>query len=156
MDPFVREMPPLSPKRRVKPPLARPAGGNVKNGRGRRIIREPFDHTRTYTAARDCTIATYRYKAGDVFDNRIVTIRKLRQLYDARWLRMEDYDYQKEEVAEAAEAQKVAPVKPDFDTLSLVGLREWLKSQNVVPKPRASKTELVAQAEARWQEMING
>lgn len=154
MNTFVREMPPLAPKRRERPPLVKPAG-NVKNGRGRRIIREPFDPARTYTVVRDCTIATTQFRTGDVFDNRIVPIRKLRQLYDARWLRMEEYDYQKEEVAQAAEAQKVAPVKPEFDTLSLNGLREWLKSQGIMPKPRVSKAELVEAAETRWQELTN-
>ena len=117
--------------------------------RNGKFAREPFDPEREFAAARPFTCRGTQFKIGAVFTKSLVNTRRLRQMYEHRLLTMLPYD----STAKTEPEKQEAPVKPEFVRLSSDGLRAWLTKQNVVPKPKATRTILLQLAEETWKEM---
>ena len=54
----------------------------------RRITRPKFDPDLEFEALKDFPCSGVQFKTGDVFDKLLVDERRLRQMYDHRWLKM--------------------------------------------------------------------
>lgn len=93
---------------------------------------EEFDRERDFTVTREFTLNGQRLVPGDVFDKSQVTVRRLRQLYEQRSLRM----------GPASEA----PQSP-FAAMSVEELRDWLVRHGVVPRATWSDNRLRERAE---------
>lgn len=106
--------------------------------------RDRFDREREFI-----NLKTYKYngkdqQAGQVFDKSQATTRRLRQLYEARYIRMA----QPHEVGEPA-----GPQMPDFFNMTAEQLRTWMKENGRVPHPRSSQPSLVTKSVRLWQEL---
>lgn len=113
-------------------------------------MREPFDRERTFIAVRRMTIQGKRIESGDPFDKSLVNVRRLRQMYDTRWIKMAP-----DNQLEPKPPVFVMPTKPEFLKLSNEGLRIWLKGHRVLPRPRATRVKLLELVEKKWQEYID-
>lgn len=88
--------------------------------------RETFDPMKRYTCNRDFVYAGKPYKYGEYFED-TTNMRRFRQLYDARYLRMAEWD------------------GPVFSNMPITALREWLvaNGQPMLAHPRAPHQRLV-------------
>ncbi len=113
--------------------------------------REKFDPDRDYLANKIFSVQKTDYVHGDLFNKSSVNVRRLRQMYEARFLTMAP--------PKPANATPLAPVKPtmpNFSALSEHGLKAWLTNNGVSPSPRLKLPALITKAEARWKELNNG
>lgn len=99
--------------------------------------REAFDPTQNYVANRTFAFGPRTYKEGDAFNERD-DMRRFRQLYDSRYLR-------------------VAPVRTDapaFKAMTEEQLREWLTKAGyeTLAHPRSPHVRLVERAQRVWAE----
>ncbi len=85
---------------------------------------EPFDPERNYLVARPILTNGVTIGADQPFDKRLVTTRRLRQLYEQRYLKM-------------------APASPAPETLSDSDLRKWLEARGVIPRFGAARQKLL-------------
>jgi hypothetical protein len=100
--------------------------------------REAFDPLQNYVANRTFAFGPRTYKEGDPFNERD-DMRRMRQLYDGRYLRM-------------------APKRvdaPDFKTMTENQLKEWLTDRGyaALAHPRSTHVRLVERAQRVWAEL---
>lgn len=100
--------------------------------------REAFDPLRKYVANRAFTFGSTKYKVDDPFNDR-KDMRRMRQLYDNRWLRMAPAD----------------DSTPDFKTMTEDQLKEWLIAAGSpsLAHPRSKHFRLVERCQRIWAEM---
>lgn len=111
-------------------------------------LREEFDRTRVFVNVKTFTFSGERYVEGSEFDKDKASTRRLRQLYESRFLRM----------LSAAEVEALAPVAgkprmPNFPLMAPDVLKQWLQDNGRKPNPRATHPRLVGRAIRRWQEL---
>ena len=111
--------------------------------------RETFDRDRSFIAAKTFQLSGKSLTAGAPIAKANLTTRLLRQLYDNRSIVMTD-------AAQEEPALLTIPEKPNFEALSLEGLRAWLKTQGAIPRPRTTKSQLLDLCNVKWQEHIDG
>lgn len=93
-------------------------------------LRERFDPLRSYVANKPFKWGKVKFNIGDRFPTEQVTCtdRKVRQLYEARYLRMQaDNGVRLHELIQPP----AVPTMPDFDRLSPEAIRNWLKNHCV-------------------------
>lgn len=94
------------------------------------LRRDPFDRERSFIVSKSLTIFGDKLVPGQVFDKTLVTTRRLRQLYDSRFL------------AIAPDVKSPEPVF-DPDKMSDEQLKLFLEDHGVVPRYNAKRTWLV-------------
>lgn len=114
-------------------------------------VREKFDPDRVLIVNKPFRWAGDPYKEGDTFPDKLTSYRKMRQLYDARFLRHGPFK------AEQVQLTGPAPlVMPEFKELSADGLRNWLLNNDVpVDALDVTRDEMVALAERKWRALHN-
>lgn len=111
---------------------------------------EKFDANRQFVLLKGTRVAGKHVEAGEVFDKSLVDNRRLRQMYEGRWLRMATF-----EEAPQVEPHTPSPLnKPDFHSLNLDELKLWLQAHNVSHRSRVSKETLLYLADKKWQELV--
>lgn len=113
--------------------------------------REQFDPNATFVALRTIVTQSKHFNPGDEFDKKLVNVRRLRQLYEQRWLDMVDTPAPTLDTAKSK-----IPVKPDFLHISNEGLRVWLRNHGITPSPKTMRDKLIEMAEQKWKEYIDG
>lgn len=90
-------------------------------------LREKFDPARAYEANKPFKWGKSKFVEGDPFPNSTVTCsdRKVRQMYEARYIRMRPLDERKLQEMIAP----VVPMMPDFERLSAEAICNWLSNQ---------------------------
>lgn len=103
----------------------------------RRIL---FDRDLDFVAAKTFTFAGKEFRPGDQFDKSEVNTRRLRQMYDQRFLG----------VSEAPTSPPPPPPtrNPALRALSAAELRKWLADKGVVPRYGADRAKLLRMAES--------
>jgi hypothetical protein len=90
---------------------------------------DTFDRGRDFVVVRDLTVDGVQFVSGQAFDATLVTVRRLRQMYDARLIDI-PRDDQPEVAATTAERSNAE-------------LIEDLTAKGVVPRPGASREWLL-------------
>lgn len=100
--------------------------------------REAFDPLRSYAVARAFVWHGKKVEAGEPFNDRS-DMRRFRQLYDGRYLRMSEVD----------------SGAPDFKRFSDDELRQWLTDHGRLnlAHPRSTHMRLVERCQRRWIEL---
>jgi hypothetical protein len=117
---------------------------------GGRHMRPEFDRDRELIVVKPFNIQGRRWNCEEVFDPKQVTVRRLRQLYDSRYLK------HMPEIKSAAQPTEAPPPIPKFEELTSAGIKQWLKNHGVRPHPRTSHAKLVELALAKWKEVNDG
>lgn len=91
--------------------------------------REPFDPSRAFVIVRPVRVGGKTYGAKQPFDKTLVTTRKLRQLYDGRYLAM----------APSSSPAFPPASPPSVYNYSESELVDWLTARGVVPRQRDKK-----------------
>ena len=94
------------------------------------LRRDAFDRDREFVVGKSLTLRGRPFGPGDAFDKTLVSTRRLRQLYDSRYLKMSD-----------AQTATISAVDPD--AMSDNQLILYLEDNGVVPRFGASRTWLV-------------
>ena len=136
---------------------------------------QKFDRGYTFYANRVISVQGRRFSRGDLFDKTLVTTRRLRQMWEQRFIYIgeEPLEQVLEPIVEEA-SPKVVEVKeqeqeehqdegepstpdtepkvekPDFKSLSTEVLRDWLKERGIIMRPKDKHGQLVARAERWW------
>jgi hypothetical protein len=105
------------------------------------LRREAFDAGRDFQVTRHMTISGTKFLPGHPFDKKLVSTRRLRQLFDQRCLAMLP--------GMGAEAP-LTPAKPDFGALPEEAIKDWLKVHGVVPRFGWPHDRLVEAATGEW------
>lgn len=105
-----------------------------------------FDRADEFAAARQFTCGGVAYEPGQAFDKTKVNTRRLRQLYDSRWIRVVH-------TAQDAGTPHFKPRMPDFAGMSANGVRAWLESNKITIHQRASHQTLVTKAKLLWNQL---
>ena len=102
------------------------------------LRRAAFDRNRDFVAARDLTFSGKALGSGQPFDKRIVTVRKLRQLYEARFLDMRDTTDPVDQALAEADAQQPRRMAEALTDAELRGLLEEAGQivRYTTPRPR--------------------
>lgn len=114
-----------------------------QHGRNSRY-REEFDRNRSFMVVKMFPYEGKQQLPGAQFDTGAVNTRRLRQLYDARYIRM---------AGPADELLILDPSKPRMPNFALMpepDLRAWLRDNGAPPNPRATHPRLVGRAIRRW------
>jgi hypothetical protein len=114
-------------------------------------VRERFDETREYVANKKFGWAKAKFREGDPFPGLHVTVsqRKMRQLYDARYLRMLPLNPGKLQEM----IQPVAPAMPDFDRISDEAITVWLENNGASCEDMETRDGLIAKAQRHWKKL---
>lgn len=108
--------------------------------------REEFDPGRSFVVTR-CPAGTVvlrvagtEFRPGKPFQKNLVSVRKLRQLFDMRYLGMTN-------------EEPLPPLfqKPNFSALPDPAIREWLRAHGVVPRLTATTVQITARASEEWE-----
>lgn len=95
--------------------------------------RDSFDSNRTFTVTRPVTLSGKKFREHDPFDKAIVSLRRLRLLYEQRVLQMAD--------AGPAAPQTVDPAQMSDHQLTLL-----LEDNGTVIRPNATRQWLIERA----------
>lgn len=134
-----------------------------------RPVREDFDPRRDFVAIRSFKVAGNAVQPGDPFNKNWTSTRRLRQLCEQHSIRMAPAGPIKKargrrRLARASE-RSVAPVldvqvgnqtiPSNLEALTDQELRKFLTAKGVIPRPKATREQLVARAskvvtEALW------
>lgn len=106
--------------------------------------REKFDPDRQFRAIRGFPFLDATYGPGDIFPREVTTTRKLRQLYEARYLVMDPLSVKPN--------QSILDYLNDhggteLSLMSIDELKAWLVEHGVVPRYGASRVQLLERAE---------
>lgn len=111
--------------------------------------REVFDPARAFAANREFAWGGQRVLVGAPFLDKS-NPRRLRQLYDNRYLRMLPSD------GSEIEEQEIDDGRPLFSMMTEQEIRDWMREHNVIPHPKSPKESLVRKARLLWEEMKAG
>ena len=109
---------------------------------------DKFDPNRQFILLKSTRVAGKSCEAGAIFNKALVDTRRLKQMYEGRWLKMADMEPQVEP------HKPTALNMPDFHSLSLDELKLWLQAHNVSHRSRVSKETLLYLANKKWQELV--
>lgn len=112
-----------------------------------RNIREDFDERRDFACTRTFTLGGVTYKMNDTLQKDQLTVRRLRQLYDHRYIRMLPWG------VEEASAKTDVIQMPAFASMQTEALEVFLQSNNVVPRIGSSRDVLLKKAIQTWNRM---
>jgi len=96
--------------------------------------REQFDRERDFLAVRPIATGGKTFGAGEPFDKELVSVRRLRQMYEQRTLRM---------VPIVVEGSPDKPRAPSLSNLNDRDLRAWLEKRGVIPRRSATRQKLL-------------
>lgn len=113
-------------------------------------MRQEFDAARKFRAIKDFRYFGHHITAGDAFDKQVCASRKLRQLYEARYLEMTD---DPAELPPELAALPRPSSMPNFPMMDVMALREWLEANGRKPSPQITHPRLVARAIRRWHDL---
>lgn len=100
---------------------------------------EPFDRNNKFVVRREMLINGKKFKFGDELDKDLLTTRRLRQLYEQRFVVMEECDDDEEE-----------NVKPVFEKLPTQSVLDWLKTHKVRPRAGSKRDKVINLANTVW------
>lgn len=109
-------------------------------------MRAHFDHKATFIVMRPMKINGEFHAGGATLNKNLLSMRRIRQMYDNRMLRMADKMPEPE-----------FPTKPPFDDITDEELKQWLTSHNIVVRPgkrRSSRKTLLEKANTKWEELM--
>jgi len=101
---------------------------------------EQFDRDRNFLVTRSVVVSGKKFGPGDPFDKTLVTTRRLRQLYDHRFLKMGP-----------AERNLEPQGRPNFAVLPEAAIREWLSAHKVLAPPFTTAKALARLAVSEWE-----
>lgn len=108
----------------------------------RHLRRREFDRNAVFLAGeRLPPVGGKKYRPGEKIDTSLFTTRRLRQLYDQRFLTMQD----PEEVEE--ESNK----RPLFEQMPTPAVIAWLRTRRKVPRAGSLRENVVKMADAVWR-----
>ena len=100
---------------------------------------EQFDRDRNFLVTRSVVVSGKKFGPGDQFDKTLVTTRRLRQLYEHRFLKMGP-----------AERNLEPQGRPNFAVLPEAAIREWLSAHKVLAPPFTTAKALARLAVSEW------
>ena len=124
-------------------------------------LREKFDPSRTYEANKPFKWGKTKFAEGDQFPTPAVTCsdRKVRQMYEARFIRMRALDELK---LQEMITPPAIPTMPDFERLSAEAIRNWLlnhcklsEADTAAINGQENFDHLVSIAKASWHNLHN-
>ena len=106
--------------------------------------REEFDAGRNFivTERAPVTISGVKFLPNQPFDKKLVTTRRLRQLFEQRRLEM---------LPGIGAETPLTPTKPDFAALPEEAIKDWLKVHGVIPRFGWERDRLVEAASTEWE-----
>lgn len=114
-------------------------------------IREKYDPDRTVIVNKPFRWAGDQFNEGTTFPEELVKtagFRKIRQLYDARFLK---HGPLKSEIVVPTPTAPAQIVMPEFGELSTDGLRNWLLNNGVNVADDAPRDEMIKMAMFKWR-----
>lgn len=106
-------------------------------------LTQPFDRNQDFVVLKAFSFNGRTWQPNAMFDKTTATDRKLRQLYESRYLRMV-----------GASDLFDGALGPRFDSMPDTALREWLTANTGhVPHELATRERLIARAKRRWHEL---
>jgi len=111
----------------------------LKNPRHKR---EAFDAGRDFVVTRVMLVSGLKFLPGHPFDKKLVTTRRLRQLFEQRCLDM---------LPGIGAETPLTPSKPDFAALPEEAIKDWLRVHGVVPRFGWERDRLVNAAASEWE-----
>ena len=100
----------------------------------------PFDRTKVFRAMPKLNIFNGKpCKPGDTIDTTLLTTRRLRQLYEQRFVSMHDIEEEDDKA------------RPLFEQMPTPAVVSWLKSRKKVPRRGALRESIVKLADAVWR-----
>lgn len=96
-----------------------------------------FNRECEFTVRREITLAGAKLKFGDVVDKTQLTTRRLRQLYEQRFIVQGEID----------RPNLIAPHSIDFKQLPTAAIVNWLAQRNKVPRPNSDRAKIISLAE---------
>jgi hypothetical protein len=115
--------------------------------------REPFDRTREFRVLRQMILAGRVYVTNEAFPKTLVNDRRLRQLYDQRYLQMVPLDPVPLDTNPAPVIEKEVGSRPDFADMTNQQLTQYLTDHGVTPRHGWKRPQLLQRAEQAW---VNG
>lgn len=99
---------------------------------------EEFNRNRSFYVFKPITVMGKKFRAGDLFEKTLVTTRRLRQLYELRYLKM------------GPSVKEEQPERPDFSTWPEEAVKEWLSANGKGWLEHETLDKLVKRAAAEW------
>lgn len=97
----------------------------------------PFNRDCVFTIKRAVTLSGKKYGDGDVLDKTLLTTRRLRQLYEQRFIVQGDPDNK----------MVIAPHSIDFKQLPTTAIISWLAQRQKTPRPGSDRAKIINLAE---------
>jgi len=98
---------------------------------------QPFNRECEFTVKRQITLAGTVLKFGDTVDKTLLTTRRLRQLYEQRFIVQGDLD----------RPALIAPHSIDFKQLPTAAIVSWLAARHKIPRPGSDRAKIISLAE---------
>lgn len=107
--------------------------------------REKFDSGREFAVVKQFRCDGVDFAAGQDFTKHIVNLRKLRQLFDQKFLAMlPETDMFSDDAVETLLHQPKRAGVPDFTVMGIDQLREHLRGKGIVPRHGWDRGKLLA------------
>lgn len=112
-----------------------------------RISLPQFDRAKDFVVNRPVLLSGRRFKQGDLLDKSLLNIRLLRQLFEQRYVTQIDAPTE-QLVINGYHPNEITPLKkePDLKVMTEQELRTWLVGNGVIPRPRATKAQMLQRA----------
>lgn len=114
---------------------------NVKDLLSRPLRLDKFDESRTFIVRKNVRVSGHDFVPGEQFDKALVTVRRLRQMYEQRIVIMAD-----EELVKTLARRR----RPVFSNLPIEALRDWLRQHGVIARHNQNHAALVQRAEREY------
>lgn len=98
---------------------------------------QPFNRECDFTVKRQITLAGIVLKFGDTVDKTLLTTRRLRQLYEQRFIVQ----------GELSSKVLIAPHSIDFKQLPTAAIISWLAQRQKTPRPNSDRAKIISLAE---------
>ncbi len=112
-----------------------------------RNAREDFDEKREFVCMKAFNLGGVRYTTNTPFPKGTTHVRRLRQLYDHRYLNMLP-------IGVEAFEENYDPKMPDFNALPTEAIEAFLQSNGIVPRFGQERKKLIQRAKKVWHEKV--
>lgn len=106
---------------------------------------EEFDRDRDFVVMRPLLAQGTQFQPGDLFDNSAVTTRRLRQLWEQRFLRMLPPEERKQPLSSSGDSEILRASY--LDGLSENQLRDWIRLRGRHPRRGMDRKRLLRMVE---------
>jgi len=96
---------------------------------------EQFDRNQKFIVRREIKVSGKLFKYGEELDKNLLTTRRLRQMYEQRFVSMEQYA-----------SDEVSNTEPAFEQLPTRAILDWLNTRKVVVRKGWDRAKIIQKA----------